>query len=210
MGAKKIMIFGSMPCKDWGFLSIYHSWPDIVIAADGGVSCALSAGFVPSIYVGDNDSGGHALPEMECVVLPTEKDWTDLQVAYDKAVSLEAQEIIVTSCTGGRLDHHMAAFQLLERASRHGIHCMILDSCNAVEFLTPGRYSIKQESFHYFSLIPVDAVLEQVYIRNAKYVLHGMSVFRGDSLTVSNEWIDTPAEVSFTEGCCYLIRSRDP
>ena len=207
MGAQKVLIFGSMPCSSWGFLEPLKDWPDLVIAADGGLSCAQQAGFLPRLYVGDSDSGGHSVAGMESISLPAEKDWTDLQAAYEHAASLGAREIIFTGCTGGRQDHHLSAMQLLETAHNQGIHAWILDPWNSIEFLGPGSYAVPKERYFYFSLIPVDRKLGTITILGAKYPLHGRDTYRGDSLTVSNEWIQDPAEISFTEGCCYLIRA---
>ena len=103
MGAQKVLIFGSISCGDWSFLQPYTTWPELVIAADGGMACAKAAGFIPTIYVGDSDSGGKAEAGMECIPLPAEKDWTDLQAAYELAVSRGAKDIIFTGCTGGRI-----------------------------------------------------------------------------------------------------------
>ena len=75
MGAQKVLIFGSISCGDWSFLQPYTTWPELVIAADGGMACAKAAGFIPTIYVGDSDSGGKAEAGMECIPLPAEKDW---------------------------------------------------------------------------------------------------------------------------------------
>ena len=102
MGTQKVLIFGSMPCPSWDFLRPYEHWADLVIAADGGVQCAMDAGFTPDIYVGDSDSGGHALIGMECIPLPAEKDLTDLQAAYETALNRGARDIVFTGCTGGR------------------------------------------------------------------------------------------------------------
>ena len=67
-----------------------------------------------------------------------------------------------------------------------------------------------KDGYTYFSLIPVDRTLEQITIRGAKYPLENRDTFRGDSLTVSNEWEKDPVELSFDRGCCYLIRSKNP
>lgn len=210
MGTQKVLIFGSMPCPGWDFLRPYKHWADLVIAADGGVQCALDAGFTPDIYVGDSDSGGHALTGMECIPLPAEKDLTDLQAAYETALNRGAGEIIFTGCTGGRQDHHLSALGLLETAAGHGVHGMILDPWNSIEFLAPGEYSVPKDGYTYFSLIPIDRVMHEITIRGAKYPLECRDTFRGDSLTVSNEWNTDPVELRFTDGCCYLIRSNNP
>lgn len=210
MGTQKVLIFGSMPCPSWDFLRLYQGWADLVIAADGGVRCAAMAGFTPALYVGDSDSGGSAAAGMACISLPAEKDWTDLQAAYEAALSRGAKELIFTGCTGGRQDHQLSALGLLETAANHGVHGKILDPWNSIEFLTPGTYRVPKDGYTYFSLIPVDRTLEQVSIRGAKYPLNNRNTFRGDSLTVSNEWKTDPVELSFARGCCYLIRSNNP
>lgn len=210
MGAQKVLIFGSISCGDWSFLQPYTTWPELVIAADGGMACTKAAGFIPTIYVGDSDSGGKAEAGMECIPLPAEKDWTDLQAAYELAVSRGAKDIIFTGCTGGRQDHHLSAVQLLETAARQGVRARILDPWNCIEFLLPGTHCVWKQDYTYFSLIPVDRLLEHVTIRGAKYPLLDRTTRRGDSLTVSNEWVEDPATVSFTGGCCYLIHSVNP
>ncbi len=210
MGAQKVLIFGSITCENWAFLEPFHGWPDLVIAADGGLSCARAAGFKPDVYVGDSDSGGHTVEGIECIALPAEKDWTDLQAAYEHALSLGAKEIIFTGCTGGRQDHHLSALQLLETAHDHGVRAWIMDSWNSIEFLSPGSYAVEKGRYFYFSLLPVDRKLGSIVISGAKYPLRGRDTYRGDSLTVSNEWVRDPVEVSFAEGCCYLIRSINP
>lgn len=209
MGAKKALIFGSMECPDWTFLQPYLDWPDLVIAADGGVHCAKAAGFQPKVYIGDSDSGGRAENGMECVPLKPEKDVTDLQAAYDWAKEHGYRELIFTACTGGRQDHHLSAIQLLETAGLEGISARILDPYNEIEYLTPGTYRLEKTAYYYFSLIPVDPVLQGVTIRGAKYPLEHRRVRRGDSLTVSNEWKEPVVEIDIKDGCCYLIRANN-
>lgn len=208
MGAQKGLIFGSYPCRSWAFLKELGQWPETVIAADGGMQCAKNAGFTPNVYVGDGDSGGKALPGMETVTLKPEKDLTDLQAAYEWAREQGFREIIFTACTGGRQDHHLSALQLLETADRDGIHGEIWDPDNRILFLRPGRVTVPKSGFRFFSLISVDPVLSGVSIRGAKYPLDHRDVYRGDSLTVSNEWAEDAVEISFTGGCCYLICSN--
>ena len=205
MGAKKALIFGSCPCEDWRFLRAYRTWPDVVIAADGGMLLARQAGFIPQVFIGDGDSGGIPDPGMVSVPLPVEKDVTDLEAAYQWARDWGVTELLITGCTGGRLDHHMAAMSLLEAAGKEGVHARLMDSRNTVEFLTSGSYTLVQEDRKYFSLIPADPVICGLTIKNAKYEIENRDVFRGSSLTVSNEFLDGPVTVSMEDGGCWLI-----
>ncbi len=146
--------------------------------------------------------------ELTCVPLQPEKDVTDLEAAYDWARDHGFRDLILTGCTGGRLDHHMAAMQLLETARSQGVHAILLDGQNRAEFLQPGSYTLENMGYAYFSLIPLDRMLEAVTIRNAKYPLERRDVRRGDSLTVSNEFREGPVQLSFTGGCCFCIQSN--
>ena len=208
MGAQKGLIFGSYPCREWAFLAKLMDWPHTVIAADGGMQCARDAGFCPNVYVGDGDSGGKALPGMVTVPLKPEKDLTDLQAAYEWARDHGISELIFTACTGGRQDHHLSALQLLETAHRQGIQAEIRDPDNRILFLSPGKRTIPKTDYRYFSLIPVDRVVSGVSIAGARYPLANRTIYRGDSLTVSNEWATEAVEISVEEGCCYIICSN--
>ena len=208
MGTKKGLIFGSAPVGRWEFLNPLRRWPDVVIAADGGLDAARLAGFSPAVYIGDGDSGGRAEAGLTCVTLPVEKDLTDLEAAYQWARDHGCDNLILTGCTGGRLDHSMAALGLLETAAKEGVHAAILDERNRIEFLLPGSYQIPDRGYRYFSLIPADPVLAGVSISGAKYDLSRRDVLRGGSLTVSNEFSRDNVRISFVSGACYLIFSN--
>lgn len=120
MGAQTALIFGSMDCGDWSFLEPLRMRQPLVICADGGLACALRAGFQPDCYVGDGDSGGKAVEGAENLMLRPEKDETDLQAAYTLARRHGCREVYFTGCSGGRQDHHIAGLQLLETARSDG------------------------------------------------------------------------------------------
>ena len=68
---------------------------------------------------------------------------------------------------------------LLEEAKTLGGHLTILDPYNRVELHQGGRQEfIMPETFTYFSVVPMDAVLEGVTIENAKYELTNGTVTR--------------------------------
>ena len=204
MGEERALIFGAVCYADWSFLAAERDRR--VICADGGIACAQAAGFTPDYYIGDGDSGGHGL-EKNSVLLRPEKDVTDLQAAYELAREQGFTDLLLTGCTGGRQDHHLANLQLLERIYRDGVQAKICDPDNEITFFPAGRRTLAPEPFQYFSLIPIDAELRGVCIRGAKYPLEYRTVLRGDSLTVSNEWRDGPVELSVEQGSAWLIFS---
>lgn len=207
MGTETALIFGSVCAPSWAYLDGLRQQAPLVICADGGVNRAREAGFKPDFYIGDGDSGGQA-GDLEAVLLPTQKDLTDMQAACLAAAERGAKHLILTACTGGRQDHHLANLQLLETLQAMGLDAVILDACNEIRFITPGRYRVNAGAYRYFSLIPVTPTLEGLSITGAKYPLDRATARRGDSLTVSNEVTADYAEVVLWSGAAWLIRSE--
>lgn len=82
-----------------------------VIAADSGLDQARRLDLMVDLIVGDLDSvSARALADAEGIPIeqyPTDKDFTDLELALDAAVRLDADRVIVLGGHGGRLDHFM-------------------------------------------------------------------------------------------------------
>ncbi len=206
MGTEIALIFGSVVYGSWDFLAPLRGRVT-VICADGGTICAADAGFTPDVYIGDSDSGGVPAEGVEQVLLPVEKDLTDLQAAYEYARQHGFSKVIATACTGGRQDHHLANLQLLETAWNDGVDLRIWDERNEIRYLCGGSCTIPHGTFRYFSIVPLDRELLDVTVTGAKYHLEHATVHRGDSLTVSNETIGHPAEITIASGAAWIIRS---
>ena len=151
--------------------------------------------------------GGTAVAGAENILLRPEKDESDLQAAYTMARAHGCTRLYLTACTGGRLDHALANLQLLETARADGVEAILLDPDNRVTCIGPGKYVLPRTEYFYFSLLPIDAVLRGVTIEGAKYPLCDAEARRGDSLTISNEWIEPTVRLRIREGLCWLICS---
>ena len=116
MGNQTALIFGAVGYPDWSFLAPLHA-AAAVFCADGGVNHVQAAGFSPDYYIGDGDSGGVPPAGNPAVQLPVHKDLTDLQAAWEQAYALGCRRIVLTGCTGGRQDHHVAALHETARAA---------------------------------------------------------------------------------------------
>jgi len=91
-----------------------------VIAADAGATTALAFGYVPRLVIGDLDSiAAETLAELErrqvpIEVFPTDKDATDGQLAMERALELQPEELLLIGYLGGpRLDQALANVLLL-------------------------------------------------------------------------------------------------
>ena len=206
MGTEIALIFGSVAYGSWDFLAPLRGRVT-VICADGGTICAAAAGFAPDVYIGDSDSGGEPPEGVEQVLLPVEKDLTDLQAAYEYARQRGFSKVIATACTGGRQDHHLANLQLLETAWKDGVDLSIWDERNEIRYLCGGHCTIPHGGFRYFSIVPLDRELRGVTVTGAKDHLDHATVHRGDSLTDSNETVGAPAVITIDSGAAWIIRS---
>ena len=101
---------------------------DVVIAADGGADVLMSAGVVPNVFCGDEDSASTdacawAHEHVETVVRhPVEKDETDLglctALARDEAERRGvALRLTFTCVSGGRPDHALAVWGVVAHAA---------------------------------------------------------------------------------------------
>lgn len=205
----RAVIFGSAPVADWSFMQQYLRTDDFIIAADGGRNAAEALGLTVNWYVGDDDSGGRA-GECPSDILPSEKDVTDLDMAVSRGLLLGIQDFLFCGCTGGREDHHLSALGQLERIARSGAAGMIVDSRNEIRLLTPGEFVVPhQPKYHYFGIVPLDAVLGGVTIYGAKYEVENTDICRWTSLGISNELLPgCTCKVSVASGTGLLIRSN--
>lgn len=205
----RAIIIGAAP----GMLPMERIGPvrqeDVLICADGGRRTAEALGLRPDWYVGDNDSGGHpdGLPAM---LLPPEKDVSDMEMAVEKAFELGYRSLILTGCTGGRADHHLANIGLLEQIYARGGSGMLIDEMNEIRFLTAGTYEVENRPFYRFiGIIPLDAALTGVTLTGVKYPLERFELHRWSTRSISNEILPhEKASIRIESGCALLIRSQ--
>lgn len=206
---KAALIIGSAPIRDGRFLHHYYERGDTVLCADGGRRQAETIGLKPDWYVGDGDSGG--TPEgLPALVLPVEKDTTDLESAVHYALAQGYQTLYLCGCTGGRMDHHLANCFLLEYIHQMGAQGFLLDEVNEITYLAPGHYSIENvPACKYLGLIPLDRCVTGITLRGVKYPLTQASLNRASALTVSNEILPGEgADITIGTGAVLLVRSE--
>ena len=98
----------------------------LVWAADGGLAYCNTLGITPDFIIGDFDSLGY-VPE-NAVILPVQKDLTDLEAAVTDAEEKGCDEFYIYGGTGGdRLDHTLANLQSLLYLRRRGVRGWLYD-----------------------------------------------------------------------------------
>lgn len=102
---------------------------DFVICADRGYLYAKSLEISPDVVLGDFDSVDISeISEKEKIILyPTEKDYTDCEIAVDLAIEKGADEIVLLCATGGRIDHTLGNIYALARGIKKKVKTYIYD-----------------------------------------------------------------------------------
>lgn len=221
--AGRVLILGGGTI-DYGFAAGYLKDQefDITACADSGLDAAKRLGIHIDFLLGDFDSvdketldgfmeetsGGST----KFARYPAEKDYTDMHLVLEWAVGKKPSEIVILGATGGRLDHLVANINILLLPLKNNIPAYIVDKNNKL-CLVNGRYSIARNNAFgkYISVYPLTEEVSGLSLSGVKYPLDGVTVEKGGSMTVSNEFAEDAEEavISLDKGILIVIQSAD-
>ena len=127
---------GNEPSKD--ILNEELKDAELLICADGGANCLYKYKIIPQYLLGDFDSINKTILEFykgkDCCIeiYSKDKEYTDSEICFNKALELNATEITMLGFTGNRLDHFIGNLGLLLRCTTLGIHGVIRDNNNKI------------------------------------------------------------------------------
>lgn len=206
----RVIIVGGGDPSSKELLNQYINEESIIIAADGGANVLLKHEIHPDYLLGDFDSidekaYAETSNRSKTIRFPKEKDYTDSQIAFNKAIELGATEIIFLGCTGKRIDHFFANLCILYEGLKKSVDCRIVDEYNEIYIIDKPTdiFGKKGDVFSLFSYI------EDTYdltIEGVKYRLKNFNLSQGDNLTVSNEFIEDKVSIIFSKGCLIVVR----
>lgn len=186
-----------------------------LICADSGGNCLYKYNIIPDYLMGDFDSINEDamsffLKENKCNVerYPSDKDFTDTELVFNKALELGAKEIIFLGCTGTRIDHLMGNIGILIKCLDSNIKGCIKDDNNCIE-ITNKSVKIRENYGTTFSLQAYSNVVKNLTIKGAKYELVNYDLAVGDARTISNQFLYEEVEITFDEGVILIFYSKD-
>lgn len=186
----------------------------IIISADSGANCLYDYKISPQYLLGDFDSINkdvlNFFSSSNCKIesFPKDKDYTDSELALSKAKDLDANEIAFLGCSGSRLDHTLGNIGLLLKCLNSNIKSYIRDENNYIELIN-SPVTISGTKGNGFSLLAYNSTVKNLTIERAKFPLKNYDLQVGDSLTVSNEFIDSDVKITFSEGILILLKYKD-
>jgi thiamine pyrophosphokinase len=179
---------------------------DLIIAADSGLRHAAALGCQVHIAVGDFDSSAVPLAEsVEVVRFESVKDQTDTHLAVREAVRRGAAEVtLLGALRGARWDHALANVDLLGAAEFRQIRLRAVDGADELRIVRSAA-TIEGRTGDIVTLLAVTARADGVTTRGLRYPLHGETLRRGDTRGVSNELLQSQAEVRLERGLLLLV-----
>jgi thiamine pyrophosphokinase len=190
---------------------LLHLEAPFVVAADAGAATALAFDLTPDVVIGDFDSLDAAtlgrLRDEGITVesYPRDKDFTDGQLAIDRAVAEGPDSLYLLGFLGGvRLDQALANVLLLTRLS---LPTVLLDERNECRLLRgPVEHGWDTEASEVISLIALTGEVHGVDTDGLRWPLRGETLRLGDTRSISNEPAGSPARVRLTDGLLLLTR----
>lgn len=189
---------GRFPEPDWLYrlAGACRVW-----SVDRGAMACFEAGVVPERYVGDADSCSEAVLEelrkrdVPLCMHPSEKEWTDLQLAF-----LEARHrfggdvrVLVTGIWGGRFDHAWSAwFSVLWAERQHVDVAAFADEREICVFLkAPAEADLRfRVPPGAVSLLPLTPECSEVSISRVRWPLANVRLESAVPYAISNRSLD--------------------
>lgn len=203
---KTCVIIGSVPVKNPNLLKEYCT-ESFVVCADGGLDVAQQHGIIPDLLVGDFDSAKSEPPAgVEVIRLPVHKDESDTMFAVREAMRRGYQEFILMGVLGGeRFDHSYAALCVLQFiAMQSGRGVAVGDGCQ-VFVLSSGRLRLRDMAGQGVSVFPFGVPSCMVTYQGLEYPLNRHTLYSQDPLGVSNQILDSSAEIILHSGIALII-----
>lgn len=190
---------------------------DLLVAVDGGLRMASASGLTPHLWVGDADSVSadalrHLNPRTLQFQLPTDKDWSDLELALHAAFAARATEVEVLGALGGRLDHLLANLNLLHLAHDRDVPMRIRSPHAEALMLGPRRKQIRLPwpRGHFVTLIALTPEVHGIVTDGLAYPLCRATLPWGVSRGLSNVVTGSHVHVSLEEGRLLVVRASSP
>ena len=181
---------------------------DFLICADGGYKFAEKLNIPIDLVVGDFDSSGGVVPKhLETIVVPVEKDDTDLQLALKLAVEKKPEKITILGGIGGRVDHTIGNIQNIVHYSSFVPNITLVDPFQSITVQRPGTRIYRGNKKTKFSAFAFSEKVTGVTYKGAYYPLENHTLEQNFPLGISNEFLDDEIEVTIKSGILIVIRT---
>ena len=136
-------------------------------------------------------------------IYPSEKNFTDGEIALRKLIARGVTEVEIYGAGGGREDHFLGNLHLLYFAHMQGVKAKIITK-NSIIFVGSGRVELNGIKGKTFSVLPFGSKLHIMYGRGFKYD-YPESLSYGECRGISNIAESDNAELEIGENQTALV-----
>lgn len=185
---------GRTPSAAW-LQKTFHLNPQEIWAIDKGLEICQKLNLLPVQLLGDGDSAqpsawawaaGHEVPISR---YHKAKDYTDTQLALQKAADAGHSFVLLTGCFGGRLDH---LYSNVMSAAQAPLRCILADEQEILFYLKDGeklRLELKAKA-EALSLLPLSQACHGVSTTGLHWPLDKATLLQAKADATSN-WVDS-------------------
>ena len=182
---------------------------DYIICADGGYEYRDLLGRNADMVVGDFDSLGRIPEEENKIVLPCEKDDTDMAVAVNEGIKRGYREFVLFGALGGeRIDHSIGNIQLLHYIASCGARGTIYHGDKILTSFADGKITLPDTMKGYVSVFSLSDESRGITISNLKYEVNDFTMYNKLTRGLSNEFIGKEAEISVEKGALLVVYTK--
>lgn len=209
----RILIFANGELPDLDKARALLRLDDYILCADGGTRHALALGIQPNLVIGDMDSiEKEQLQKLqdtgvEIELFPRDKNETDLELAINKAIELNPEEIVIVAALGGRTDQSIANISLLSN-TQYAARSIRLDDGVEEILLCRDQVQIHGRSGDIVSLIPWGGPANRVQTENLKWQLNNETLYPDRTRGISNELTSAAASIRIESGLLIVVHAR--
>lgn len=190
---------------------------DLCIAVDGGYEYCKLLEITPDYILGDFDSISEKeaegvaeiakAEEDKVIVLPVEKDDTDMLAAIKLGLSEGYQSFRIYGGMGGRIEHTIANIQCLLYLKEHNAVGYLMDGTGMILVAKEEEISFQDSLEGYMSLFSMGDK-STVSIENMKYLLKEQEITNSFPIGISNEFIlGEKGKITVHKGAVVIIVS---
>lgn len=191
---------------------------DVIISVDAAITKLEKINVIPHIMVGDFDtlSDEERLKKyenlnVEIVKHDPIKDFSDSELAVDRAVKDGIKNIAVFGALGKRFDHAFANILILQKYKKLGADITIYDRYNKI-YVKSNHFTLEREKLwgKYISFFLLEGKNFMEKLEGVKYPIENKIIdnIATPSLYISNEIKDDKLEAAFS-GDLLVVESRD-
>ena len=178
---------------------------DFVIAADGGADALASQDVHIDLVIGDMDSVSELPRDVEKLVYPKDKDYTDTFLAYLEGVKRGYSDFVILGGYGGREDHTYANYALLHFIRDAGHTASLVGERNTARALINERATFSGRAGKHISAFAIGGEARGVSIKGFYYEAEDITLSPKFPLAVSNYFLDGEGVIEVRDGALLVI-----